>query len=537
MSSILLADLSFSWPDGEPVFDHLDLAIGVGRTGLVAPNGAGKSTLLRLIAGELRPTAGTVTVTGEVGYLPQDVPLRTRLTVDEVLGVAPVRRAIAAVEAGDLAPEHFTVIGDDWDIESRARACLDDLGLEHIALDRTVGSLSGGEAMRVALAALLIQRPDILLLDEPTNNLDLDARHRLYQTVEAWTGVLVVVSHDRALLERVDRIIDLGVRPARVYGGNFSAYQAMLEAEQQAAEQAVRTAEADLRRQQRELIEAQIKLARRRRKGSKQTAEARFPKVVANERKRQAQVSAGKLRRTHEADVAATRQALQTAREAVRDDPQIRVQLPETEVPAGRTVLVCEGVRQPWLAEPVDLDIRGPERIALLGPNGAGKTTLLRTIAGELEPVAGVIRRNATVRYLPQRLDILDDELSVFGNVRRYAPHGDVNPLRARLAQLRFRGAAADQIVSTLSGGERFRAALAMLLCAQPAPQLLLLDEPTNNLDLASVRQVEQALNAYQGALIVASHDVPFLEAIGITRTVTLRPRQPETAHTAQRLA
>ena len=164
------------------------------------------------------------------------------------------------------------------------------------------------------------------------------------------------------------------------------------------------------------------------------------------------------------------------------------------------------------------LDLRGPERVALIGRNGAGKTTLLRTIAGELSPVAGEAHAHVPLRFLPQRLDVIDGELSVAENVARFAPAATNNRVRARLARFLFRGARADQQAATLSGGERFRAALAALMLAEPAPQLLMLDEPTNNLDMASVRQLTTALESYEGALIVASHDLPFLESIGITR-------------------
>ncbi|MGH3729329.1 MAG: ABC-F family ATP-binding cassette domain-containing protein [Micromonosporaceae bacterium] len=536
MSSIVCSDLCFRWSDGESVLDGFDLKIGPGLTGLVAPNGTGKSTLLRLIAGQLAPTKGTVNVAGSVGYLPQDLPLRATRTVDEVLGIAPVRRALAAIESGDVAPEHFATVGDEWDVAERARVALDRLGLEDIGLDRRIGSLSGGEAMLVALSAVLLRRPDVLLLDEPTNNLDIHARERLYRAVEEWPGVLVVVSHDRALLELVDRIVDIGSGAAKTYGGNFTAYQDTLAAEQEAAERAVRNAEADVRRQRRELIEARVKLDRRARKGRKQEAEARFPKVLAQERKRQAQVSAGKLRQGHEADVDAARERLNEAEEAVRDDAEIRVKLPATLVPTGRSVLVARAARAAWLDLEFTLEVRGPERIALLGANGTGKTTLLRLITGHLAPAAGTVTSHVPVRYLPQRLDIVDDELTVLDNVQRHAPRGDINAVRAQLARLLFRGAAAEQTVGTLSGGERFRAALATLLCAEPAPQLLLLDEPTNNLDIASVRHVEQALLAYQGALLVASHDLPFLRSIGITRWLRLDPGTgltdaPELAH------
>ncbi|GII00223.1 ABC-F family ATP-binding cassette domain-containing protein [Planobispora takensis] len=521
--SIVCDDLSYNWPDGTAVLENLDAAFPPGRTGLIGVNGSGKSTLLRLIAGELTPSGGSVAVTGEVGYLPQNLPLGTGRTVAELLGIAERRTALLAIERGDACAENFAVVGDDWDIEERARGELDRLGLEHVGLDRTVATLSGGEAVMVGLAALFLRRPDVLLLDEPTNNLDLDARRRLYAAVESWTGVLVTVSHDRALLERVDAVADLTGGAVRMYGGNLPAYEEMLAAEQEAAERVVRTAEADVRRQKREWEQAQVKLARRARYGNKMYEQKREPKIIMQERKRQAQVAAGKHRTMHAAKLAGARERLGEAEAAVRDDAAIRIALPETAVPAGKTVLTLTGVRTVSGTTVEELVVRGPERIALLGPNGSGKTTLLRTIAGELDPEAGSVEVGVPgVGYLPQRLDLLDDGLSVVDNVRRFAPSASVNAVRARLARFLFRGGRADLPAGALSGGERFRAVLAALLSAEPPPGLLLLDEPTNNLDLASVRQLAQALEAYRGALVVASHDLPFLEAAGITRRLVL---------------
>ncbi|MGW1799966.1 ABC-F family ATP-binding cassette domain-containing protein [Streptomyces sp. NPDC001984] len=521
--SLTCTSLTFSWPDGTPVLDGLDVAFGPGRTGLVGVNGSGKSTLLKLIAGELTPSDGTVRVTGEVGYLPQNVTLDTVLRVDEALGIAALRAALHAIEAGDVSEEHFEAVGDDWDVEERARATLGELGLGHIDLDRTVGELSGGESVLLRLAALLLRRPDVLLLDEPTNNLDLYARRRLYAAVASWSGVLVVVSHDRELLELVDQIADLRSGEVTWYGGNFSAYEEALAGEQEAAERMVRVAEADLRKQKRELADAQVKLARRKRYGQKMAEQKREPKIVMGARKRAAQESAGKHRIMHEERLAGARERLDEAVEAVRDDDEIRVDLPYTAVPPGRDVLTLRNLELTYGAR-VDgvLELRGPERIALIGRNGAGKTTLLRTIAGELAPVAGEARAHVPLRFLPQRLDVLDGERTVAENVARFAPGATKNRIRAQLARFLFRGARADQKAATLSGGERFRAALAALMLAEPAPQLLMLDEPTNNLDMASVRQLTTALESYEGALIVASHDLPFLESLDITRWLLL---------------
>ncbi|MFE4868319.1 ABC-F family ATP-binding cassette domain-containing protein [Streptomyces sp. NPDC056682] len=528
--------LSFAWPDGTPVFEDFQLAVGPGRTGLVGLNGSGKSTLLKLIAGDLTPTEGHVKAVGEIGYLPQNLVLDTALRVDQALGIDAVRAALHAIEGGDADARHFETVGDDWDVEERARATLDQLGLGGIGLDRTIGEVSGGESVLLRLAALLLRRPDVLLLDEPTNNLDLHARQRLYGAVDAWNGVLLVVSHDRELLDRVDRIADLREGQLTWYGGNFTAYESALRAEQEAAERMVRVAEADVQRQKRELSDANVKLARRKRYGQKSFENKVVPKIVANNRRREAQVSAGKHRILHTERLDQARERLDEAVEAVRDDEEIRIELPYTKVHPGRAVLTLRELQLPYGARVKgEFEVRGPERIALVGRNGSGKTTLLRTLAGQLAPVAGEAAAHVPLRFLPQRLDVLDDALSVVENVARYAPGATDNAIRARLARFLFKGPRAARPAGTLSGGERFRAALAALLLAEPAPQLLMLDEPTNNLDMASVRALTAALDAYEGALIVASHDVPFLESIGVTRWLLLDGELTDTTAEAVR--
>ncbi|GIF65674.1 ABC transporter [Asanoa ishikariensis] len=519
--AILISDLTFSWPDGEPVFDGLDLVLGTGRTALIGTNGSGKSTLLRLVAGALTPARGTVRVEGTLGYLPQDLTLDAGRPVDDVLGIAATRRALAAVERGDADPVHYTTIGDDWDVDDRARETLDRFGLGHVGLDRPVGALSGGEAVLLGLAGQLLRRPGVLVLDEPTNNLDRAARERLYATVAAWSGVLLLVSHDRELLDLADQVAELHDGGLRLFGGSFSEYEHALAVEQEAAQRAVRAAESDVRRQKRELADAHVTLARRVRFGQKKWDTKREPKAIMNQRKREAQVSAGKYRGLHEDRLASALDRLTSAEDAVRDDATIRVDLPATAVPALRRVAV---VRDAVLRNGarIDLDVYGPERIALLGANGSGKTTLLSALAGRLPAERGEVDVAVPVRLLPQRLDVLDDDLSIVANVHRLAPEAGDNAIRARLARFLFRGARAQRPVGSLSGGERFRATLAALMLAEPAPQLLLLDEPTNNLDLASTRQLGEALAAYQGALVVASHDLGFLHTLGITRWLRL---------------
>ncbi|MFP1603259.1 ABC-F family ATP-binding cassette domain-containing protein [Microbacterium sp. 2216-1] len=526
--------LTHTWPDGTVALDQLTGAIGPGRTGLVGRNGSGKTTLLRLLAGDLQPTSGHVTMSGEAAYLPQRLTLDTGRRVAELLGVAVTLDAVRAIAAGDVDPAHFDAVGDDWDIEARAEAALAEAGLDPSFLDRTVGELSGGEAVLVAVAGIRLRRAPIALLDEPTNNLDRGARARLADMVHAWRGVLIVVSHDVSLLELMDATAELYQNRLTVFGGPYSQWRAWLDAEQAAAEQAERDAKQALKREKRQRIEAELKLATRAQTARKAEVEKRVPKIIAGGRKSAAQVSAGRLRTEMAGREEAARQALDDAGHRVRDDETMKIELPDPQVPASRRIATLGDGERSWV-------IQGPERVALIGANGAGKTTLLRRLmasavhnsgeTGRIGPDSAVpdgfgqIFRSCAphvdrIGYLSQRVDGLDDRASVIANVAASAPHVPDKQLRNRLARFLIRGAAVDRPVAALSGGERFRVALATLLLADPAPQLVVLDEPTNNLDLDTVEQLVRALRAYRGAVLVVSHDDAFLARLDIDLTL-----------------
>ena len=542
--AIVLHDLTFRWPDGSAPFSGLTATVGSGRTGLIGANGSGKSTLLRLIAGELAPTGGSVSLTGDlsggggaVGYLPQQLTLQTSATVAGLLGIDGVLRAIRAIESGDADPAHFDVVGDDWDAQARARAALGALGLTDVGLDREVGTLSGGEVMLVALTGLRLARTPIVLLDEPTNNLDRPSRENLYRAITDWAGTLVVVSHDVELLDLLDATAELHGGALTVFGGPYTAYRDHVAAGQAAAEQALRTAQQTLKAERRQRVDAEAKLAHRRRTARTDYENKRMPKIAMNLRKSAAQVSAGKLRENLDDRVDAAQRAVEEQEQRIRRTEQIRIDLPGAQVPAGGLGRAKRpGSRR--LAEfrsgEQVIVLAGSERIALTGRNGVGKTRLLTALTGGSRAAAGpgtpgvtAVGVTATaltdrIGYLPQRLDHLDDDATVFGCVRAAAPNASSEQLRAGLARFLFRGDGAARRVGGLSGGERFRVALARLLLADPPHELLVFDEPTNNLDLASVDELVDAVSAYRGGLLVVSHDAHFLSRLGLDRTLVL---------------
>ncbi len=525
MAILTTHNLSGSTPDGRLLFQDLDLSLDRERTGLIGRNGSGKTTLLKMLAGEAEPAGGTLQRNGVVRLLRQDIGGHPDADISTAFGVADELEQLADFLAGRMVPDDVSRV--DWTLDDRVKVSLERAGLDDIELGRRLAMLSGGQRMRVALAALTFDEPDLILLDEPTNNLDRQGRRFVADLIERFQGGMLVVSHDRDLLRRMDRIVELSSTGIRIYGGNWDAYAEIRAAEREAAERGVAVAERELKSVRRRIQADRERKARRDAAGRKAGKSGGDSKLVIGKRANNAENTLGRANRLAETEQSRASDRLTVARKKIERDKSLAAALPSTGLPAGRTVLSCERVSAGYDAgHPVirdlGLSVVGPERIVIGGPNGSGKTTLLKLISGALKPRAGTVHVIPRVMMLDQEAAILDRRTTILENFRRLNPDDPEQKCRAALARFLFRADAALRPVSDLSGGEIIRAGLACVLGGRNTPQLLMLDEPTNHLDLQSVEAVEQGLNGYDGALLIISHDTDFLANLGIEREIVL---------------
>lgn len=523
--AIVLSGLTLSTPDGRPLLPSLDLTFGPERTGLVGRNGTGKTTLLRLIAGDPSPQSGSLSVTGSVRLLRQTVQVDADETIASLFGVTEKLAILRRADSGTATADELAEA--DWTLEGRLIAALARFGLAARPETR-LSALSGGQRTRASLAALVFAEPDFLLLDEPTNNLDREGRGAVRDLLASWRGGAIVVSHDRELLEAMDAIVELTSLGATRYGGNWSAYRERKSLELAAAEHDLADAEKRVAESERIAQIASERQARRDGAGKKAAKSGGLPRILLGTRKSRSEESGASLDRVHDNKRAAAADAVTAARSRIEVLAPLTVNLLPTRLSAGKTVLKIDQVSAGYEGSAVIRDLSftmtGAERVAITGPNGSGKTTLLALISGALEPWSGTVRVFTSVAMLDQTVSVLDPAASIRDNFRRINPQSDENACRAALARFMFRADAANAMASSLSGGQLLRAGLASVLGGSMPPQLLILDEPTNHLDIHSIEAVESGLRAYDGALLVVSHDEAFLQAIGISRRLELAP-------------
>lgn len=542
--SFIIKDLSYIHADKEILFSRLNLSVNSGeKMALTGQNGCGKSTLMRILAGDLSQSSGAVLRPEHLYYVPQHFGQYDRQTVAQTLGISRKLSALHAILNGDTAEEHFNTLNDDWNVEEHARASLDSWGLGSIPLSHPMEGLSGGEKTRIFLAGMELHDPTAILLDEPTNHLDADGRERLYNLIRRTTATVLVISHDRTLLNLLPAICELSCQGLTYYSGNYDFYKEQKALHLNALTQQLEEKQKALRLARKVAREVEERKAKQNVRGEKASIKKGIPRIMMGALKNNAENSSSRLSSIHAEKTEKLQTEMAGIKSSLPQTDKLKTDFNASHLHAGKVLVKAkdinfyypgctasvmettrpETVKELWTS-PLTFQLRSGDRLSLKGNNGSGKTTLLKLIMGELQPTGGVMERtDFTSVYLDQEYSLVCNERSVLQQAEafnhRHLPEHEVKTILNRYL---FPRDVWNKPCGKLSGGEKMRLSFCCLMIADNTPDMFILDEPTNNLDIESIEIITATIRDYTGTVIAISHDREFLKDIGIEREIFL---------------
>ena len=527
---LILQGVTYIHPNRDLLFADLDLIINRhDKIALLGNNGTGKSTLLKILSGNLYPSAGTVKADSEPYFVPQLFGQFNEYTIARALQLEDKLKALTEILNGNVSEKNLALLDDDWGIEERCKEALADWKLAGLDLNQKMESLSGGQKTRVFLAGIMIHRPEVVLLDEPTNHLDTFSRGLLHNYISTTKHTLVVVSHDRTLLNLLNTVYELSKGAITVYGGNYDFYAEQKMIANDTLAQNLRSREKALRKAketEKEALERQQKLDAR---GKKKQEKAGLPTISMNTLKNNAEKSTSRMKGVHAEKVGALSQELSLLRASLSDTDKMKMDFNNSELHRGRVLVTAKDVNfgyedQLLWEQPLNFQITSGERISVKGQNGSGKTTLIKLILGEIQPRLGTIERaKAKTIYIDQDYSLINNRLTVYEEAQQYNSGAlQEHEIKIRLNRFLFTREHWDKPCVMLSGGEKMRLMLCCLTISHQAPDIMVLDEPTNNLDIQNTEILTAAINGYKGTLLVISHDDYFLKEINMEQRLFL---------------
>jgi len=523
-----LQNISYIHSNKDLLFDNINLTVNSQeKIALIGNNGAGKSTLLKIIAQELKPSTGQLNVDATLYYVSQIFGQFNHLTIAQALKVEDKLNALHQILKGNATAENFALLNDDWTIEDRCNEALDHWQLKDLDLSQPMASLSGGQKTKVFLAGIEIHQPELILLDEPSNHLDVAARDILYHFIAHTKSTLMVVSHDRKLLNLLEKTCELSKRGITFYGGNYDFYAEQKQIENNALSHDIQSKDKALRKAKEKERETKERQQRQDARGKKKQEKAGVARIMMNTLRNSAENSTSKLKDIHSEKISEIAQELRDLRTNIPDVDQMKFGFNQTSLHKGKTLFTASNLNYKYennllWQENLNFQISSGERIALKGKNGSGKTTLIKLILGELEAKQGMVSKASFKSiYIDQDYSLLKNGLKVYEQAQLYnSGILQEHEIKMRLARFLFSKNDWEKPCSILSGGERMRLMLCCLTIVSDAPDLIVLDEPTNNLDIQNIEILTEAINEYQGTLLLISHDDYFLAQTNIKRQI-----------------
>jgi ATPase subunit of ABC transporter with duplicated ATPase domains len=529
---LIVQDITYIHPDKDLLFDKINLAVDKhDKIALIGNNGTGKSTLLKIIAGILSPSTGIVRCDSKLYYIPQIFGQFNGLTVAQAIGIDEKLKALSEILSGNVTEKNISALDDDWTIEERCNEALSHWKLEDISLTQKMETLSGGQKNKIFLAGISIHQPEIVLMDEPSNHLDMNGRDLLYNFIQSDRSAMIVVSHDRKLLNLLDSVCELSAKGITVYGGNYDFYAEQKRIEKNALDEDIKSKEKALRKAKEIEHETLERQQRRTARGKKQQKKEGTPKIMMNKIKNDAEQSSARLKDVHAKKTESIARELTGLRkEASNIVDSMKFGFDNSSIHTGKILVAAENInfsydnKLPLWQQPLSFRIKSSDRMVLRGSNGSGKTTLIKIILGDLQPNEGTIYRacNKTV-YIDQDYSLIENQLTVYTQAQKFNVSGlQEHEIKIRLNRFLFSKDEWDKPCNVLSGGEKMRLMLCCITINCQAPDIIVLDEPTNNLDIQNIEILTAAINEYHGTLIVVSHDSYFLEQINTFAELSL---------------